>query len=287
MHVQMHPQTCLCRLAILPNCLGLASGFPTCGARNAMFCWVSSCDGYHERARWKMWPQQFDYWSPRFSLSCDYVLSLLLFPLTFNHSWVFPIWLPFLTSSVLKEYSESKITEVWGFARQEALEGPSASPLAPTLPPCIRVLVAEKRCWNQYKNKLPRGPYCGGKVSTENPCNQKRGKMRLNWLNWESQKRTTWKISSRTTEKHNPPCMLSRTVPLCYQPLHLVTFCCISTELLDPRQIVKIEKPECQWLQQVSILLQWWFVIIRELHQSSFWKQKEQKITRHYTCGRQ
>lgn len=111
--------------------------------------------------------------------------------------------------------------------------------------------------------------------------------MRLNWLNWESQKRTTWKISSRTTEKHNPPCMLSRTVPLCYQPLHLVTFCCISTELLDPRQIVKIEKPECQWLQQVSILLQWWFVIIRELHQSSFWKQKEQKITSHYTCDRQ
>lgn len=175
-----------------------------------------------------------------------------------------------------------------GFTRQKALEGPSASPLTPPPPnpPCVRALVEEKRCWNQYKNKLPHGPYCGGKVSTENPCNQKRGKMRLNWLNWESQKRTTWKISLRTTEKHNPPCMLSRTVPLCYQPLHLVTFCCISTELLDPRQIVRIEKPECQWLQQVSILLQWWFVIIRELHQSSLWKQKEQKITRHYTCGR-
>lgn len=47
---------------------------------------------------------------------------------------------------------------------------------------------------------------------------RKRGKMRLNWLNWESQKRTTWKISCRTAEKHNPPCMLSRIVTLSYQP---------------------------------------------------------------------
>lgn len=47
---------------------------------------------------------------------------------------------------------------------------------------------------------------------------KKKRKARLSWLNWESQKRTTWKISSRTPEKHNPPCMLSRIVPLSYQP---------------------------------------------------------------------
>lgn len=70
-------------------------------------------------------------------------------------------------------------------------------------------LVEESKCSNQYENKLPHGLYCGGKVSTENPCNQKRGKMRLNWLNWESQKRTTWKISSTTPGERHPLCMLS------------------------------------------------------------------------------
>lgn len=29
-------------------------------------------------------------------------------------------------------------------------------------------------CSNQYGNKLPHGFYCGGKISTENPCNQKK-----------------------------------------------------------------------------------------------------------------
>lgn len=116
---------CMCRLPILSNSLDLASGFPTCGTRNAMFCWVNSCDGNHERAPWKMWPEQFDYLCPRFSSSCDYALSLLLSPLTFNHGYVFPIQLPFLISSVLEKYSDSKIIKKWGFARQEVLKGPS------------------------------------------------------------------------------------------------------------------------------------------------------------------
>lgn len=90
---------------------------------------------------------------------------------------------------------------------------PSAIPL-----PIIGSLVEEQKCWNQYENKLPHGLYCGGKVSTENPYNQKRGKMRLNWLNWESQKRTTWKISSTRPEKHHPLCMLSRAVSFAISP---------------------------------------------------------------------
>lgn len=70
-------------------------------------------------------------------------LPFLLSPLAFNHSEVFPIWLPFL-NCILKEYSDSLITKVGAFTQEKALKGPSTSPLTSTLPPCVRALVEEE-----------------------------------------------------------------------------------------------------------------------------------------------
>lgn len=113
MHMQIHAQAHLCRLATA-YLSALKSGFPTCGARSVRFCCVSSWEGKQGRAPWKTYPKHFDYWCPRFSMPCDCALLLLLSPLTFNHSWVFPIWQPFLTLGVLKAYSDSQITTCGG-----------------------------------------------------------------------------------------------------------------------------------------------------------------------------